>query len=97
MCDATVAPLVEAATVEMRRSVAALERHIDGGGDATYVRSAALLDRVDRALVRRSGTHLSDGTLAVRDLMLIDSALAVLAGAYGMRLADHDVAGIRPA
>jgi hypothetical protein len=54
-----------------------------------YTRSAALFDRVERRIEER---HVLVGKdeLALRDLILMDAALAQLAQALGLAVTDRD-------
>ena len=64
-------------------------RAVDGPRDGTYVRSAALFDRVERDLQARAG-GVHDGQLAIRDLKLIDEAVAGLAAVLALEITDYD-------
>ena len=57
------------------------------------MRSAALFDRVERELEAHVG-GVHDGQLAVRDLTLIDEAMAGLATALTIKVTDYDTARI---
>jgi hypothetical protein len=58
-----------------------------------YTRSSALLDRTERRLEERSA-RLDEGQLAIRDLKLIDGAMAKLAALADLTVTDFDTVGI---
>ena len=57
-----------------------------------YTRSSALFDRTERRLEERSA-RIDDGQLAIRDLSLIDGAMATLAQLAGLQVTDFDTVG----
>jgi hypothetical protein len=59
-----------------------------GGRTTTYLRSSALFDRVDRAL--EDVSPADPRRLVLRDLTLVDGALARMAAAWGMDVAGLD-------
>lgn len=67
---------------------------LTGSRDATYTRSSALFDRAERRLEQHSGS-LESAQLAIRDLRLIDGAMAQIAQVMGLRITDHDTALLR--
>ncbi|MHA3700979.1 FUSC family protein [Jatrophihabitans sp. YIM 134969] len=84
--DPAVLAALEPAAARMRDSLAVIDRRLEQREFAPYVRSAALFNAVDRALPdddRRS--HL-----VLRDLMLLDGALARLATSLRLPVEDLD-------
>jgi hypothetical protein len=67
--------------------VRSIIRSLSDGRDAISTRSAALFDRVDRRIEKHDVVAGKD-ELALRDLMLIDAALAEIA--QGLAVADRD-------
>jgi hypothetical protein len=88
-------PLDDGARATLAAAAAALDASVtrlievsEGGPTGTYLRSAALFDQVDRAL-----EDISRGDprrLVLRDLTLMDGALARMAAAWGMDVASLD-------
>jgi len=70
-----------AAVEEMRSSMTAIETRLRDGGRRGYVRSAGLFQPLS--------DHI-DSPRVLRDLMLLDAALAKLADGLGMAVTDHD-------
>ena len=81
-------PALPAAADQLRASAAAIENRIATGEHGTYVRSAALVEIAARALPPGE----SPLRLALRDLTLLDGALARLAASLAMTVTDHDTA-----
>ncbi len=88
--DPAVAAAIELASAQMRASLDAIIDRLELRPHGPYVRSAALFDRVVRALADSSGLSVSQGAMAVRDLMLLDGTLARLAEVLDMAVSDHD-------
>jgi hypothetical protein len=84
---------LERACQTLNASIDELVRAVDGPRDGTYLRSAALFDRVERDLETRAG-GVHDAQLAVRDLTLIDEAMAELAAALTLNVANLDTAAV---
>lgn len=82
------APLRPAAE-QLRTSVDAIARRLDTGENGRYVRSAALIAPSLDGLRRQP----SGFAFALKDLTLLDGALARLATALDMPVGDHDTAG----
>jgi hypothetical protein len=80
---------LERASVTFGVSVDAIVKSLSDGCDATYTRSAALFDRVERR-IEEQDVVVGKDELALRDLMLIDAALAELAQAMGLAVNDCD-------
>jgi uncharacterized membrane protein YgaE (UPF0421/DUF939 family) len=83
-----VRPDLERACMTLHTSVGILAEALSRPSDATYARSAALFDRVER---RIEDTELVGADeLALSDLMLIDGTLAQMAEGIGLQVTDHD-------
>jgi uncharacterized membrane protein YgaE (UPF0421/DUF939 family) len=78
----------------LRSSLAVLTDAMNGPRDGTYTRSAALFDRAERRLEERAGA-VDNGQLAIRDLKLMDGAMAGLADVLNLSIADFDTVGAR--
>jgi uncharacterized membrane protein YgaE (UPF0421/DUF939 family) len=79
-------PSLHAAAEQLRASLQAFEHRLTTGEQGTYVRSASLLAPALDEL-RQQPSRLAD---ALRDLTLLDGALAGLAMALRMDVTDHD-------
>ena len=75
-----------AAAVQLRTSIEAVERRIETGEHGSYVRAAALVEVGAGQLRPRHAARQH----ALRDLTLLDGALARLAAALDMDVRDHD-------
>jgi uncharacterized membrane protein YccC len=82
------APLRPAAE-QLRTSVDAIAHRLETGENGRYVRSAALV-ALSLDSLRRQPSRFA---FALKDLTLLDGALARLATALGMPVGDHDTAG----
>ena len=80
-------PELGPAVRDLRASTAAIETRIATGQHGTYMRAAASIDHAARALPPGADPSL---VLALRDLTMLDSALARLADALDMQVRDHD-------
>jgi uncharacterized membrane protein YccC len=80
---------LERACRTLNASIDELVRAVDGPRDGTYLRSAALFDRVERDLETQAGS-VHDVQLAVRDLTLIDETMAELAAVLTLEVASLD-------
>jgi uncharacterized membrane protein YgaE (UPF0421/DUF939 family) len=83
--DARLHPAAE----QLRTSVDAIAHRLDTGENGRYVRSAALL-ALSLDDLRRQPSRFA---FALKDLTLLDGALARLAAALEMQVGDHDTAG----
>jgi hypothetical protein len=83
--DAPLRPAAE----QLRTSVDAIVHRLDTGENGRYVRSAALVALTLDGL-RREPTRFA---FALKDLTMLDGALARLATALEMPVGDHDTAG----
>lgn len=83
--DAPLRPAAE----QLRTSVDAIARRLDTGENGRYMRSAAL---VAPSLEGLRGQP-SRFAFALKDLTLLDGALALLATALEMQVGDNDIAG----
>jgi uncharacterized membrane protein YgaE (UPF0421/DUF939 family) len=84
--DGLNSPAMREAARQLRASAEAIEHRIDTGEDGTYTRASALLELASRPLTPGD----TPARLALRDLTLLDGALARLATALHMDLRDHD-------
>jgi hypothetical protein len=82
---------LERACQTLNASIEELVRAVDGPRNRTYLRSAALFDRVERDLESAAGSA-HDVQLAVRDLSLIDETMAGLAAVMTLEVASLDTA-----
>jgi uncharacterized membrane protein YccC len=78
------------AAEQLRTSVDAIAHRLDTGENGCYVRSAALVALALDSLRRQP----SGFSFALKDLTLLDGALARLATALEMRTSDHDTTGL---
>jgi uncharacterized membrane protein YccC len=79
-----------AAADQFRESMAAIEHRIFTGDHGTFTRSASLIEQASRSDDPRTA-------LVLRDLTLLDGALARLATALQMTVVDYDTTGNDPA
>ncbi|HZD96854.1 MAG TPA: FUSC family protein, partial [Micromonosporaceae bacterium] len=79
-------PRIDAAAAQLRDSIASIDGRIETGRHATYTRSGALLELAARETA--ADNVLAQRTL--RDLTLLDGALARLALALQMTVIDYD-------
>jgi uncharacterized membrane protein YccC len=91
--DADTAALLDRGCQTLQGSLTALQSAVADSQGTTYIRSASLFDLVEQRLATL-GSNGGKGRLALRDLRLIDGALAELAGALGMEITSYDT---RPA
>ncbi|MBE7188670.1 FUSC family protein [Jatrophihabitans endophyticus] len=77
---------LRAAARGLRASIAAIDHRIETGGPGTYVRSSSLVEMATSPLPEGDGPT----RFALRDLTLLDGALARLAVALQMDVTDHD-------
>jgi hypothetical protein len=87
---------IERASVTMRHSLEIAADAVTGRRDVTYTRSSALFDRTERRLEEQAAT-VGPAQLAVRDLKLIDGAVAQLAEAIGLTITDYDTCSAQSA
>jgi hypothetical protein len=85
---------IKAASATLRKSLDAIALALTANApaapaQATYTRSSALFDRVDRRLEQGPGV-IKPAQFAVRDLERIDGAMALMAADLGLRIGDHD-------
>lgn len=91
--DPAVLAALGPAADRLRASLAVIDRRLERRETEPYVRSAALFNAVDRALPEAD----SRAHLVVRDLMLLDGALARLATALRLPVDDLDTRDRSPA
>jgi uncharacterized membrane protein YccC len=94
-----IGPLDSEMRLDIARADATLRTSLDVLADALtgptprdYTRSSALFDRTERRLEERSA-RIEEGQLAIRDLKLIDGAMAKLADLAGLPVTDFDTVG----
>jgi uncharacterized membrane protein YccC len=80
------------ADTTLRTSLDVLSDSLTGPTPGGYTRSSALFDRTERSLEERSA-RIDEGELAIRDLKLIDGAMAKLAELAGLPVTDFDTVG----
>ena len=80
----------------LNTSMATLVAAVEGPRQVPYTRSSALFDRAERRLEDTPGT-VAPGQLAIRDLKLIDGAMARLAEVMGLPVTSYDTGSLRPA
>ncbi len=83
---------VARARATLRQSMDTVAEALNGPRDVTYTRSSALFDLAERRLQER--TTLERGPLVLRDLKLIDGAMAGIAEVIGLSITDHDTVAI---
>jgi uncharacterized membrane protein YccC len=88
--DADTAALLSRGCQTLQASLTCLQSAVAGPGSCTYTRSASLFDLIEQRLAA-PGSGSGDGHLALRDLRLIDGALAELAGALGLHVTSYDI------
>jgi uncharacterized membrane protein YccC len=81
-------PPLRQATQQLHDCTTAIQERIQTGQHGTYVRSASLLELASRSLPPGD----NPARLALRDLILLDGALARLAAALHMQVRDLDTA-----
>jgi uncharacterized membrane protein YccC len=84
---------IERANRTLHESLDAIAVATTGSRDVVYTRSSSIFDRAERRLDEGSSS-VGAGRLAVRDLMLIDGAMARMAEIMGLSIADFDTAGV---
>jgi Fusaric acid resistance protein-like len=84
--DADTAALLNRGCRTLQASLTSLQSALAGPGRWTYTRSAALFDVLEQRLAAPGR-----GQLALRDLRLIDGALAELADALGLYVTSYDI------
>ncbi len=88
--DADTAALLNRGCRTLQASLTCLQSAVAGQGGCTYTRSASLFDLLEQRLAS-PGSGGGDSYLALRDLRLIDGALAELAGALGLHVTSYDI------
>jgi uncharacterized membrane protein YgaE (UPF0421/DUF939 family) len=73
----------------LHRSLEVVAASLNGPRDGTYIRSSSLFDQAERRLESSSG-GIAGAQLAIRDLMLIDQAMARLAEIMHLTVTDLD-------
>jgi Fusaric acid resistance protein-like len=88
--DAGTVALLNRGCQTLQASLTSLQSAVAGPGGYTYTRSASLFDLLEQRLAAPASGS-GDGHLALRDLRLIDGALAELAGALGLNVTSYDI------
>jgi hypothetical protein len=95
-----IGPLDSEMRLDVARAGATLQSSLDILAESLtsplqrdYTRSSALFDRTERRLEERSA-RLDEGQLAIRDLKLVDGAMAKLAALADLTVTDFDRVGI---
>jgi uncharacterized membrane protein YccC len=88
--DADTGALLDRGCQTLQASLTSLQSALAGPGGYTYTRSASLFDLIEQRLAA-PGRGSGDGHLALRDLRLVDGALAELAGALGLHVTSYDI------
>jgi uncharacterized membrane protein YccC len=84
--DADTAALLDRSCHTLQASLTSLQSAVAGPHRGTYTRSASLFDLIEQRLAAPGRDHL-----ALRDLRLIDGALAELASALGLHVISYDI------
>jgi hypothetical protein len=87
---ADTAALLNQGCQTLQASLSSLQSAVAGPGGCTYTRSASLFDLLEQRLAA-PGSGTGDGHLALRDLRLIDGALAELAGTLDLHVTSYDI------
>jgi uncharacterized membrane protein YgaE (UPF0421/DUF939 family) len=85
---------IERASTTLHNSVEVVAGALTGSRDVTYTRSSALFEWAEQQLDERF--DFPDGSLAIRDLKLIDGAMARMAEVMGLNIADYDTSAAPP-
>jgi hypothetical protein len=91
--DAGTQAGIERASTTLHNSVEVVAGALTGSRDVTYTRSSALFEWAEHQLDER---FADDGRLALRDLKLIDGAMARTAEIMGLSIADYDTSAAPP-
>jgi hypothetical protein len=84
---------IERAGATLHASLDVVASATTGSRDVAYTRSSALFDRADRRLEEGWASVAAD-RLALRDLMLIDGAMARTAEVMGLAITDFDTVAV---
>jgi len=93
--DAGTRAGIERANATLHNSVEVVAAALTGSREVTYTRSSALFEWAEHQLDECAGIP-NDGQLAIRDLKLIDGAMARTAEVMGLKIADYDTSAGRP-
>ena len=94
--DGASAADIARGTAILRTGMETLSAALTGTRDRTYVRSSSIFDQAERRLESQSAT-IDGRQLAVRDLKLIDGAMAGLAEQMGLKINDFDTVAVTSA
>jgi uncharacterized membrane protein YccC len=87
--DAGTRPVIELASGTLRQSLDVVADAISGPRDTVYTRSSAVFDQAERRLDEQPGIA-GPQLFALRDLKLIDGAMARMAELVGLTITDYD-------
>ena len=87
--DADTTALLDLGGQTLQASLTALQSAVAGPNGGSYTRSASLFDLIEQRLAA-PGSNAGHDHLALRDLRLIDGALAELAGVLGLDITSYD-------
>jgi uncharacterized membrane protein YgaE (UPF0421/DUF939 family) len=93
--DAGMRAGIERASATLRHSLEVVAGALTGSRDVTYTRSSALFEWAEHQLDKPAGIP-AGGQLAIRDLKLIDGAMARTAEVMGLKIADYDTSAAGP-
>ncbi len=93
LADTETRMQIEQASATLHDSIEVVAGAFTGSRDATYTRSSALFDRAELRL-ERGFAVAGEGQLAIRDLKLIDGAMAGMAELMGLHITDYDTSGV---
>ncbi|HEX6454029.1 MAG TPA: FUSC family protein [Trebonia sp.] len=85
---------IKHAAANLCESLDAIESALTGSRDGIYTRSSALLDQAERRMEANNG-HAGPAQLSIRDLKLIDGAMASLAKVLGLGVTSYDTDAAR--
>lgn len=91
--DPSTCHAVRTGRVALLSSLAVLSQAMTGPRTSPYVRSASLFDAAERELERAQGS-IGHAQLALRDLALLDGALASLGPVMGLPVTDLDTSPV---
>jgi uncharacterized membrane protein YgaE (UPF0421/DUF939 family) len=93
--DAGTRAGIKRAAATLHNSVEVVADALTGSRDVTYTRSSALFEWAEHQLDERFDVP-DGGRLAIRDLKLIDGAMARMAEIMGLNIADYDTSAVPP-
>ena len=85
---------IKHAAANLCESLDAIESALTGSRDGVYIRSSALFDQAERRVEGNDGP-VGPAQLSIRDLKLIDGAMANLAKILGLAVTSYDTDAVR--